>query len=267
MVRPRILLVLFVFGVGISRMYAQTAASSVPKPAEADLPAPGSEQTAATSKAASALPDAPQPEKKTSGEGLQGKQTKRILGVVPNFRAVGVDVHLPPQSTREKFKLMFDDSFDYSAFIYVGIVAGVSQGMGSYPEFHSGAPAYARYYWHTFADNVNGNFWVEFAMPTVTREDSRYYTLGKGNVLKRGGYAISRLLVTRTDTQSSSFNFSEIVGNGAGAAIGSLYYPSQERTWTKIGQRWLSEVAQDGFSFMVREFWPDINSRILHNHE
>jgi len=41
---------------------------------------------------------------------------------------------------------MFQDSFDYSSFIYVGILAGVAQAQNSYPEFHQGAAGYGRFY-------------------------------------------------------------------------------------------------------------------------
>jgi hypothetical protein len=71
----------------------------------------------------------------------EGEQTKRICGIIPNFRSVSVDAKLPPLSAGSKFKLMFHDSFDYSSFIYVGILAGVAQAQNSYPEFHQGALA------------------------------------------------------------------------------------------------------------------------------
>ena len=76
---------------------------------------------------------------------LEGKQTKRILGIVPNFRSVSVDQKLPPQSMKDKFITTTLDSFDYSAFIFAGILAGVSQAQNSYPEFHQGAAGYGRY--------------------------------------------------------------------------------------------------------------------------
>lgn len=224
----------------------------------------------------SALPEAPDPAPQQSfpaanpaatgnpAPSEQGRQTKRILGIVPNFRSVSVDTKLPALSPKEKFVLMAQDSFDYSSFIYVGILAGVSQAQDSYPEFHQGAAGYARYYWHGFADNLNGNIMTEFAVPALTREDPRYYTLGRGNVFKRGAYSVSRLLVTRTDAGNATPNISEIVGNGAAAGLSGLYYPSQYRTWTKTGQKWLTQVALDGVANLVKEFWPDVNSRIFH---
>jgi hypothetical protein len=60
-------------------------------------------------------------------------------------------------------------------------------------------------------------------------------------------------------------NFSEILGNGSAAGISNLYYPSPERSWTKTGQRWVTQVGLDGVSDLVKEFWPDLNNKFFHN--
>ncbi len=219
----------------------------------------------------STLPDAPsavmaqeQNVAQQTSPDLKGKQTKRILGIVPNFRSVSADVKLPPESVKEKFVETTQDSFDYSSFIFVGILAGVSQLEGSSPEFHQGAAGYGRYYWHTFVDQADENYQVEFFFPVALHQDPRYYTLGHGGLLKRTLYSFSRVLITRTDAGSETFNTSEIAGAGAAAGISDLYYPSVDRTWTKTGQRWLLNVGLDGGTFIFKEFWPDINSSIFH---
>ena len=222
---------------------------------------------------AGAVPDAPLPAAQSSSaqsttpaaSSRDGKQTRRILGIIPNFRSVSVDEKLPPLSSREKFKLTIQDSFDYSSFIYVGLLAGEGEAAQSYREFHTGAPGYARYYWHSFADTVNGNLMTEFVMPVATKEDPRYYTLGRGGFFKRTAYGVSRLAVTRSDKGGLTPNFSEVVGNGAAAGIASLYYPSPERTWNKTGQRWVTQIGLDGVSNLIKEFWPDVNSKLFHN--
>lgn len=200
----------------------------------------------------------------------EGKQTKRILFIIPNFRSVSADVKLPPQSSKEKFKLMFEDSFDYSSFIYVGLLAGMADVQKSYPDFGHGGAAYGRYYWHQFADNLSGNILTEAVLPSVFHEDPRYYTLARGGFVKRSVYSVGRLAITRSDLTATNaahntFNFSEIIGNGASAGISGLYYPSHDRTWTKTGQKWLVQMALDGFSNLVKEFWPDINDRVFHD--
>ena len=192
------------------------------------------------------------------------KQSKRILGIFPNYRAVSANTQLPALSVREKFWLATQDSFDYSSFISAGILAGVSQANNSYPEFGHGGTAFGRYYWHAVADQAVGNYMTEAIVPSLTREDPRYYTLGRGGFFKRTGYAVSRLLVTHTDSGNRTFNISEIVGNGAGAGISNTYYPSRERTWTKTGQKWLTQIALDGAFNILKEFWPDINRTVFH---
>jgi len=202
----------------------------------------------------------------------EGKQTPRVLGIIPNFRSVSVNTLLPPQSPTEKFKGFAEDSFDYSSFAFVAILAGSSQLQSSTPEFHSGASAFGRYYWHDLADQTDENLWVEFLIPAALHQDPRYYTLGRGSSAKHNGfakratYAFSRILMTRTDTGGSALNFSEIVGSGASSGISGLYYPSSDRTWTKTGQRWALNLGIDGASFAIKEFWPDINHALFHTH-
>ena len=245
------------------------------------VPAPigSSAVTAAT------LPDAPVPQNAQSrssqtsssrdaqnsgtpaAESNEGKQTKRILGIVPNFRAVSANTKLPPATPKDKFKTSFQDSFDYSAVIWAAGQAGVAQLQDSYPEFHQGAAGYGRYFWHTFADQTDENLWVEGILPVALHQDNRYYTLGHGNILRRGFYSFSRIAVTRNDAGNEVPNYSEILGAGTSSSIAALYYPSAYRTWTKVGQRWLTNVIIDGFTFGVKEFWPDINNAVFHQKD
>lgn len=207
--------------------------------------------------------DSPKPKIEPRDSALQ--QTKRILWIIPNYRSVSADTQLPPQSVKEKFWLATQDTFDYSNFIFTGILAGISMGNKSEPSFGQGAAGYGRYYWHTFADGGIENYMVEAIVPTLTKEDPRYYTLGKGGFFKRTGYSFSRLLITRTDSGRGTLNLSEVVGAGAAAGIGNAYYPSTSNLWVKTYQRWGTQLALDALGNVAKEFWPDINHTIFHN--
>ncbi len=217
-----------------------------------------------------ALPDAPQsaqsPARKASDPNVEERlpQTKRILGIIPNFRSVSTDETLPPQSVKDKFMEATQDSFDYSSIIIPGVLAGYSMASDAYPEFHQGAAGYARYFWHAAVDQTSENYMVEFIMPVITREDTRYYTLGRGGFVKRAGYALSRAVVTRTDAGNEAFNISEVVGAGASSGLSSLYYPSRERRFSNTASEWGLDIGIDSASFLAREFWPDINRHIFH---
>ncbi len=226
------------------------------------------QQSSATTGGNPAVPDAPTPNVKsadTSNPNEEyGKQPKRILGIVPNFRAVSANTHLPPLNFKSELWLATQDTFDYSDVIFVGGLAGIAMAEKSQLSFGQGAAGYGRYYWHIFVDGAVENYMTEAIVPAVTREDPRYYTLGKGGFFKRSGYAVSRLFITRTNAGNRTFNLSEIVGAGASAGIGNTYYPAESNPFVKTYQRWGTQVGLDGVFDVLKEFWPDIDRAVFH---
>lgn len=228
----------------------------------------------------SELPNAPeaiaQTQQGSRGQGAQapatqgaasqydGKQTKRILGIIPNFRSVSADVKLPPMSVKEKFSEATQDSFDYSSIFLPAAVAGYDDARRSIPEFGHGGIAYGRYLWHVTVDQTIENYSVEFIGPALTHQDPRYYTKGRGGFLKRTGYSLSRVVITRTDDAREVFNSSEIFGALGTAGVSNLYYPSPERTIGNTMTNFGTSIGIDALTFMVHEFWPDINGAIFH---
>ena len=184
--------------------------------------------------------------------------------MMPNYRAVSADVHPVPPTTKEKFKIATENTFDYSSFIFAAIDAEIPYVSKSYPTLGNGMSGYGQYYWRSFVDKGVGNYMTDFLLPTITHEDSRYFTLGKGRKLYRAYYALSRLAITPNDQGRNTLNLSEIVGKGAQAGLGNFYYPSTSITWTKTGQRWLGQLGRDGLTNVFREFWPDISTHVLH---
>jgi hypothetical protein len=217
--------------------------------------------------AKSSLPDAPAPKTNAADPSdpiVQGDhEPKRILWIIPNYRAVSAGTQLPPLSFKQKSWLATEDTFDYSDFIFVAALSGISMAQNSEPSFGQGGAGYGRYYWRIFADTGIENYMTEAIVPEVTKEDPRYYTLGKGGFVKRTGYAVSRLFITRTDSGKNAFNISEIVGSGAASSIGNAYYP-ESNPWVKTYQRWGTQVGLDGVVNMLKEFWPGIDRAVFH---
>lgn len=194
-------------------------------------------------------------------------QTKRILGVIPNFRSVSTDERLPPMSVREKFLTATDDSFDYSSIFIPAALAGISMARNATPEFGQGAAGYGQYFWHAALDQTIENYMVEFVFPVITHQDNRYYTLGRGGFFKRTGYALSRAVITRNDAGNETFNTSEVVGAGAAAGLSNLYYPASQRGIGNTANQWAVDIGIDAASFVAKEFWPDINRKLFHQKD
>ncbi len=193
----------------------------------------------------------------------EGQQTKRMFWIIPNFAAVSADTKLPPLTTRGKFALAMRDSVDYSSFVWAGMLAGQNMALRSYPELGNGAAGYRRYYWRAFVDQASESFFSEGLVPAVTHEDPRYYTLGHGGFFRRAAYALSRVVVTKTDSGSRSFNYSKIVGSGMEAGLSNFYYPPQERGLRSTAVNWAAELEAASLNNIIREFWPDIHRKML----
>jgi len=200
-------------------------------------------------------------ERKTANS--EGKQTKRMFGIIPNFSAVSAHTEVPALSARDKFVLATKDSGDYSSFIWSGLQAAQSMALRSYPELHQGAAGYGRYYWRAFADQASGSFFTEAIVPALTHEDPRYYTLGYGGFFRRARYALSRVVITRTDSGRNTFNLSEIAGNGMEAGLANFYYPPQERSFHNTAVNWATQLEAASLNNLFREFWPDIRRKVL----
>jgi len=188
----------------------------------------------------------------------EGRQTNRIMGVVPNFGAVSANTQLPPLTTKGKFWLATEDSFDYSSFIWTGIIAGQEFALNNYPEFGHGAAGYGRYYWHSFVDGVSGTYFTEAIVPWISHEDPRYYTMGHGGFFRRIGYALSRVVLTKTDSGRTSFNWSEVGGNALEAGLANVYYPPQERGAHQTAVNWGDQMESAALNDIAKEFWPDV---------
>jgi hypothetical protein len=224
-----------------------------------------------TDAAPTPLPDKPTavtpdqaPDAQNKKDDSQAQQTKRMLWVIPNFGAVNSNTELPPLSTREKFVLAAQDSVvDYSSYTWAGILAGQAMLLNSDPELGRGIKGYGRYYWRTFTDGVSGTFFTEAIVPAITHEDPRYYTLGQGGFFRRTAYAISRAFVTKTDSGGTTFNWSEVAGNGLEAGLSNPYYPPQERGLNQTALNWGTQMESAVLNHVFQEFWPDIRKKLL----
>lgn len=185
---------------------------------------------------------------------------------MPNYRAVSAGVLPPPPTPKQAFKIATENSFDYSSGVFVGITSLLAEGSNDHPQLGKGVPGFWRYYWRGFVDKTDGNYWVIWALPTVTHEDERYYAKGEGPIFDRGLYAASRVLITPNYHGKNTFNASEVFGRGISQAISLTYYPSADQSLGPIMEKYGYAVGRDALTNVFREFWPDIDAHLIHRH-
>jgi hypothetical protein len=169
-------------------------------------------------------------EKEVRADLQKGTSNDRILWTLPNFLTVENADTIPPLTPAQKFKVTARGVFDPFEFFLVGFVAGINQAGNSNPTYGQGMQGYAKRYGTAYADNAIENFMASAVFPSVLHQDPRYYQLDHGGFLRRSGHAVSRVLITRSDSGSKQPNYSELGGGITAAAISTYaYHPQSEQ--------------------------------------
>jgi hypothetical protein len=255
--------------------------TAVAATAQQSAPPGNAQPEAGVSSSAASLPDAPdaqQPpgqteknpdttERAADKSVAKGKQQpKRILGLMPNYRAVSAGAIPPPPTAKQAFVIATKNSFDYSSFVFVGLTSLIAKGEDAHPNLGKGPEGYWAYAWRGFVDKTDGNYWVIFALPTVFHEDERYYTKGEGPLLHRGLYASTRIFITPDYAGHNTINVSELLGRGISQGISLSYYPSSDRSASALAEKYSYALVRDAATNTFREFWPDIAAHMGHHH-
>jgi|SRR5271157_5389591 len=188
---------------------------------------------------------------------VQAQEDKRIFGVLPNNRTTENSIPFHQITAKQKLTIAFKDSFDYPVYPTAAAFASLYQLEDQNPSFGQGVAGYAKRLATAYGDQTIGNMMTEGIVPSLLHEDPRYFRLGEGTKKGRTWYALTRILITRTDAGGQRFNTSEWGGNALATAISNAYYPDTRDVSDNV-QKLLIACATDAFSNVLKEFWPDV---------
>jgi hypothetical protein len=190
---------------------------------------------------------------------------KRVLGVLPNYRTASSEFEGKPITAKQKLTIAAKDSFDYPLVLLAAAYAGLDQLDNDDKSYGQGVEGYAKRLGAWYADEAIGNMFTEGVFPSLFHQDPRYFRRGPeyGGVWKRTGYALTRVIITDSDSGKHQFNYSEWVGNGAATAIGNIYHVDGRDASTNT-YRLLEQIGTDAVSQVLKEFWPDIKKKFFH---
>ncbi len=196
----------------------------------------------------------------------QGSESKRLFGIIPNYRTSASLNPYVPLTTREKFKIASQDSFDRGTFVLAAAFAGESQLTNANRSFGQGVAGYARYLGTSYADFVIGDYMTEAIYPSLLHQDPRYFRRGTGTTWQRLGYAIGQIFETHNDSGAKQFNYSEFLGNASAVAISNSYY-ADNRDVSDAATKFGSQISVDLASNILKEFSPDIRRKFARKRD
>jgi hypothetical protein len=161
-------------------------------------------------------------------EQLKEQEKQRVLGFIPNFY-VSYIPDAAPLNTKQKFELAWKSTVDPISFAITGAIAGIQQAQNDFSGYGQGAQGYAKRFGASYTDLVTNTFIGGAMLPSLLKQDPRYFYKGSGTKRSRTFYAIANSVICKGDNGHWQANFSAILGGLAAGGISNLYYPPSDR--------------------------------------
>ncbi len=193
-------------------------------------------------------------QKEIAQEQFRQEEKQRVFGVIPNFFVTYVP-NAPPLISKQKFNLAWKTSTDPVNFVLTGVVAGIQQADNTFSGYGQGAQGFAKRYAANYADGFIGTIIGGAILPSLLKQDPRYFYKGTGTIRSRALYAISMSVVCKGDNGHWQVNYSGILGGLAAGGISNLYYPASDRNGVALTfENALIGIAGSAAENLVQEF-------------
>jgi hypothetical protein len=192
-------------------------------------------------------------------EQVKTEEKQRILGVIPNF-FVTYEHDAVPLNTRQKYDLAFRTLIDPETIGVDFLSSGVQQGTGGLKGYGHGSRGYAKRFAASYGTGSLDTMLGGAVLPSLFRQDPRYFYKGTGTIRQRVLYAMSMSVICKGDDGHWQFNYSGLLGGLAAGGISNLYYPAANRnglgmtfqnTAIGIGSSAVTNLLQE---FLIRKF-------------
>ena len=211
------------------------------------------------------------PKAELAQEQIAAQEKQRVFGFVPNFYVSYVG-DAAPLSPRLKFRLAWKSATDPVTLAGVGFLAGIDQAANRWGGYGQGAQGYAKRYGATYADVFGATFLGGAVLPSLLKQDPRYFYKGTGSKRSRILYAISNSVICKGDNGQWQPNYSNVLGSFGAAGIANLYYPAADRRGAasvvstaliRLGETSLAAILQE---FVFPRFSPHHSARGQSQH-
>jgi hypothetical protein len=187
-------------------------------------------------------------------EQIKAQEQQRVLGVIPNFYVTYIH-NAVPLTPKQKFELAWKTSVDPVTFGLTAAIAGIEQAQGRFSGYGQGAEGFARRYGAAYGDFVTSTLIGSAILPSLFKQDPRYFYKGTGSKRSRVLYAIANSVICKGDNGHWQANYSGILGGLASAGISNLYYPASDRNGAALTfENTLVEIGAGAAANIIQEF-------------
>ena len=197
---------------------------------------------------------------------IREQEKQRVFGFIPNFY-VSYDHDAVPLNPRQKFRLAWKTMSDPFTGVGVAALAGVEQAANTHEDYGQGMQGYFKRMGATYTDALTSTFIGGALLPSVLKQDPRYFYKGTGSTRSRLWHALASPVICKGDNMRWQPHYSNVGGAFASAGISYLYYPESDHNGAGLvlqnSMIRLGEIAFEGVlqEFVVRRLTPHVRKR------
>ena len=185
---------------------------------------------------------------------IKDQEKQRVLGIFPNFY-VTYNPAAVPLKPKQKFELAWKTTIDPVSIAIAAGSAGIEQAANTFDGYGQGAAGYARRFGAAYGDLVTSTFIGGAVLPSLFKQDPRYFYKGTGSTRSRIFYALANSVICKGDNRRWQPNYSAMVGGLASSAISNLYYPAADRQGVRLTfDNTLIGIASTAITNILQEF-------------
>jgi hypothetical protein len=209
------------------------------------------------------LPDAPTP-KQASTQPKHQNRINTTIAVLEKRSIFFPEIATSPGplSVKQKFELFAGESVAPSRFLRSAAGAGISQARNSLDGYGQGAAGYGKRFGSSLATVTSSNFFGTFMISSMLHRDPRYFLTLHGGPGHRIGYALSRIVVSRTDEGTNAANWAGMIAPLLAEGLANSYLPVKEQTAGRAFQRYGIRIGLNTAANALREYWPAISRNL-----
>lgn len=164
-----------------------------------------------------------------------------------------------PLGASGKFRLAVKNFSDPLNIAGTALDSAISTATSSSKSaFGTGWAGFGRRFGMSMSDEGLSEFFSTYLVSTLAHQDPHYHRDPGSSTGRRIAYALSRVVIARSDSGKPMFNFAEFLGTTASSLVESSYHFERDESPGAVSSRIFVSIGSDAAWNLMNEFLPDI---------
>lgn len=222
-----------------------------------------------------ALPDAPQPQVASGKPAAPGKgcraasrlaaEPRKNAGCASKFSyfyPLGKVPRTGPLSSKNKLQLAASNVVDPFNLITIAATSAITIGSNPDTDYGPGMKGWAKNAGTLLTEDMSGEFFATFLVPSLARQDPRYHRMPKASIPRRILNAIVQPVWTKSDKGSAMLNYGNLIGVPATITLANVYVPGRKQGVWPVVDSSATAIGSAPIDNFVSEFLPDVAKHV-----